>query len=165
MAKKSANKPAIQEPAAAATESKPTEAQAAAPSKSTTGPRPKKKAAKKKPAVKAVKKKYVAKTKAAVPAVEVNKSEAIRQEFKKLGKQARPKDVVAALAAKGIKVAPAQVSMIKARLFAKSKAKKASGPATRTFSVADLEAAKKAADQLGGIKALQSALETLTRLR
>ncbi len=65
--------------------------------------RARKKIAKKTPATKDAKKKAI-KTKVAAPIVEINKSEAIRQQFKKLGKKARPKDVVAALAAQGIEL-------------------------------------------------------------
>jgi hypothetical protein len=139
----------------------PTEAQAAAKSSKVSA------ASKvKKPAKKAAKKKRPGKRKSAAPTTEINKSEEIRQQFKTLGKKARPKDVVAALAAKGIKVAPAQVSVIRTKLIGKSKMKKANASsATRSVSVADLEAAKKVADKLGGIDAVRTALEVLARLR
>jgi protein-S-isoprenylcysteine O-methyltransferase Ste14 len=55
----------------------------------------------------------------------VKRSEAIRKQFKRLGKNAKPNDVVAALAVKGLKVAPEQVNAVRAKLIARSNANRA----------------------------------------
>jgi arginine repressor len=108
---------------------------------------------------------------------EVNKSEAIRDAYKELGPKTRTKDIVAALAEKGITVAPAQVSTVKAHMKTKRKGRaSASGgetvaaPSKRsangsTISAEDLLAAKRLANQLGGVERLKSALAVLDQLK
>ncbi len=59
----------------------------------------------------------------------VKRSEAIRQQFSRLGTEAKPHEVVAALAARGITVAPEQVVAVREKIVARSKVKK--GPVTR----------------------------------
>ncbi len=102
----------------------------------------------------------------------VNKSAEIRNAYKALGKKARPKDVVAALAEKGITVAPAQVSMVRIKMKAK-KAAEATGTSQRRGSTTkstggisgqDLLEAKRLADQLGGVERLKAALDILAML-
>ena len=109
---------------------------------------------------------------------EVNKSEEIRKTFKELGPKTRTKDIVAALAAKGVSVAPAQVSTIKGSMKAKRKARRAAGMAeaavapssgrassAKAISAEDLLVAKRLADQLGGVERLKSALSLLDQLK
>lgn len=109
----------------------------------------------------------------------VNKSAEIRGTFRSLGKQARPKDVVAALAEKGITVSSAQVSMVRFNMKAKKAARKAAAPAvvaptskpiatrsksTSAISGQDLIEAKRLADELGGVERLKAALDVLAQL-
>lgn len=105
----------------------------------------------------------------------VNKSAEIRSTFRELGKKARPKDVVAALAEKGITVSPAQVSMVRFKMKTRRAAEKAAvatAPTSREpttgspekFSGQDLIEAKKFADQLGGMERLKAALDVLAQL-
>jgi hypothetical protein len=90
----------------------------------------------------------------------VNKAEKIREAFEQLGHDARPKDVIAVLAAKRIKVAPAQVSNLKAKLGSpKRKGKKA----TAGLSLDSLLAAKKLVDTLG-IERAKEAIDALAKL-
>jgi hypothetical protein len=89
----------------------------------------------------------------------VNKAEKIREAFEKLGHDARPKDVIATLAAKKIKVAPAQVSNLKAKLAVKRKGKKAAAG----LSLDSLLAAKKLVDTLG-IERAKEAIDALAKL-
>jgi hypothetical protein len=94
----------------------------------------------------------------------VNKAAAIRAEFEK-NPEARPKDVVAALLAKKIKVAPAQVSNIRSGLNGKTKklgrkAKSSNGH----IALADLIAAKKLVESLGSIEKATNAIAALAKL-
>ena len=89
-----------------------------------------------------------------------NKAQAIRDEIKSRGKKVRGRDIVAALAAKGITVAPSQVSnALKAagfRRVRRGKIAKAAAPAKPDkrreveLDLNDLIRTKKLADQLGG---------------
>ena len=88
----------------------------------------------------------------------VNKAEKIREAFEELGHDARPKDVIAALAAKHIKVAPAQVSNLKAKLGSPKRGKKGTG-----LSLDALLAAKKLVDTLG-IERAREAIDALATL-
>jgi arginine repressor len=108
---------------------------------------------------------------------DVNKSEEIRNIFKEHGPKTRTKDVVAALAEKGITVAPAQVSTVKAHMKARRKARReemggqmSAAPSKRggaggTISAEDLLVAKRLADQLGGVERLKNALAVLDQLK
>ena len=90
-----------------------------------------------------------------------NKAQAIRDEIKSRGKKVRGRDIVAALAAKGITVAPSQVSnALKAagfRRVCRGKIAKAAAPAKPDkrreveLDLNDLIRTKKLADQLGGL--------------
>ena len=91
----------------------------------------------------------------------VNKSAKIREEFDK-NPEARPKDVLAALASRKIKVSPAQVSTIRSRMTGKPKSRKPNGG---MIAVSDLQAAKKLVDALGSTDRAQSAIAALARLQ
>jgi hypothetical protein len=101
-----------------------------------------------------------------MPRTKVNKAAKIRDTFEKLGHDARPKDVIAALAAAKIKVAAAQVSNIKAGLNgnAKKKGRKNSAKSDM-ISLLDLQAAKKLIDSLGSVERAESALAALAKLQ
>ena len=102
------------------------------------------------------------------------KAQSIRDTAKELGKKARPRDIVAALASKGIKVAPAQVSTVlkaaglrrgrrRRKVVAAAAAKQHSGNG-RGLNINELVQVKKLAEQLGGparLKELAAALERL----
>jgi hypothetical protein len=90
-----------------------------------------------------------------------NKSAKIREAFDKLGADARPRDVIAHLAAGKIKVAPAQVSTIKASLGKKKPGRRSGGD----LALQDLLAAKKLIEQLGSVEKAQTAIAALAKLR
>ena len=148
----------------------------------------KKKSAKKRPAKKpGVAKKAVAEksaTKKSVPKKRkpkkpsashgTTKAQAIRDSFEELGKKARPKDIIAALAEKGIKVTSPQVSItLKAAGLRRGRRRKKVRGMVATakpsvndhgFAIDDLVKVKKLADELGGtakLRELAAALEKL----
>jgi uncharacterized protein YneF (UPF0154 family) len=88
------------------------------------------------------------------------KADAIRGVFGEMGAKARSRDVVAVLAARGIKVTSAQVSTLR-KTVGGSRAKIAS---TYSVSLDHLMAAKALAQRLGGIAVAQRALESLAKL-
>jgi hypothetical protein len=104
----------------------------------------------------------------------VSKAQSIRDAFKELGKKSRPRDIIAALAAKGISVSPQQVSTtLKAaglrrgrrrrKVVAAVAVKQHSGNG-QGLDIHELVLVKKLADQLGGaarVKELAAALERL----
>jgi hypothetical protein len=102
------------------------------------------------------------------------KAQSIRDTAKELGKKARPRDIVATLAAKGIKVAPAQVStVLKAaglrRGRRRRKVEVAVGPKKhsgngRGLNINELVQVKKLAEQLGGTDRLKELVGSLERL-
>jgi hypothetical protein len=100
------------------------------------------------------------------------KAQAIRDTAKKLGKRFRPRDIISALAAKGITVSSPQVSMtLKAAGYRRIRRRSKPNPATAvsarqvvTFAVNDLVQTKKLADQLGGTARLKEVLTALERL-
>jgi len=96
-----------------------------------------------------------------------SKAQAVRDEFAAQGASARPKDVIAALKEKGISVAPAQVSNIKATLGKTSGGKKkgAVGGAKGEFTLDSLLEAKKLAEKLGGVEVALKALTALSKLQ
>lgn len=103
----------------------------------------------------------------------VNKAEEIRLAAKELGgKKVRPKDVIAALAAKGITVTSAQVSStLKAAGFRRTRRRKATtstkanhSSASTDLSLEHLLAAKHLASKLGGIQAAKRALDAWAKL-
>jgi hypothetical protein len=109
----------------------------------------------------------------------VNKSDEIRKvasAIKAKGDKPRPSVIVAELNTKGVKVAPAQVSMVLKRMgFRPLRRRKKAGGATATVaapkaggrqqavSVDDLIAAKKMAGSLGGTEKAIAALQALKR--
>ncbi len=103
----------------------------------------------------------------------VNKAEAIRQAAKALGgKKVRPKDVIAALAAKGITVSSPQVSStLKAAGYRRIRRRKAAASpkphhasATAEVSLEHLLAAKALVSKLGSIHAAKKALDVFAKL-
>ena len=102
-----------------------------------------------------------------------NKSKEIR-DYKRLHRRAGPTAIAEALKARGIKVSPSQVStaLFNARKLKRrgrrvaATANSRRGPRPDKALSADLLlAAKRVADQLGGIDRVRSALELLERLR
>jgi hypothetical protein len=93
----------------------------------------------------------------------INKSAKIRETFESMGHDARPKDVIAELAKRRIKVTPAAVSNIKAKLGNGSTNGHKS--ASDTVSIAALVSAKKFIDQMGGLEKAQVALSAIAKLR
>jgi hypothetical protein len=92
----------------------------------------------------------------------VNKAEAIRGAWAELGASARPRDVIASLALRGIEVTSAQVSTLR------KKGLRRRGPAASSaaYSVPfdHLLAAKGLAQRLGGIAHAREAIATLAKL-
>lgn len=116
-----------------------------------------------------------------------NKSEEVRKlaaEMKAKGEQPRPSVIVAELAKRGVKVAPAQVSIVLKKMgfrplrkrkgakraagkaaAARSAAPRAGKPAaSAAVSIDDLIAAKKVASSLGGTDKAIAALQALKRI-
>jgi hypothetical protein len=102
------------------------------------------------------------------------KSQAIRDAYARLGSRTRPRDVIADLKSQGIEVSSAQVSMVRKAMGMRRRGRRggAAGRATAvartpagSVSVNDLIAAKQLVDQMGGVKVVRKALETLERLR
>jgi len=91
----------------------------------------------------------------------VSKADAIRNMFTEMGLDARPRDVIAALKARGIVVTSAQVSTLRSKL---SKNGSPAGTAVGEVSLAHLLAAKQLAARLGGIANARQALDSLAKL-
>ena len=99
----------------------------------------------------------------------INKSQSIRDYLAKKPK-ATPKEIIAGLKGKGIVVSEGLVSNVKhtqnkpkKKVSVKTVAARKSAPTS--LSVADLVEVKKLADQLGGVKTVRQALDTLEQLR
>lgn len=130
----------------------------------------KKTAAKKSVAKKAAPKKRKAKKRPATPAI--SKAQAIRDAANEMGKKARPKDIIAVLAAKGITVTSPQVSMtLKAAGLRRGRRRKkqattavTNGKST-TLNVADLIQVKEMAIKLGGLKRLKETIAAYEELQ
>lgn len=109
----------------------------------------------------------------AMPAGEERKADSIRRVAGGMTGRIRPRDVIAALGEEGIKVGFAQVGQV-LRNMRKSRRQSARGTAggrnTRaahtgtTISLEALFAAKKLADQLGGIQAAKQAVDALAKI-
>jgi arginine repressor len=112
----------------------------------------------------------------------MSKADAIRDAVSRLGRKARPRDVIADLADKGVTVTSPQVSSLMKKLGIKRRRRRggreaANGAATRgagvkrgprtggSLSATDLLDAKKLADQLGGVEKLKKALDLLEQLQ
>lgn len=107
------------------------------------------------------------------------KADAIRQMAGTMERPVRPRDLVAAMAAQGVQVSPAQVSQVLrgmgmrrrrrggrrvAREGATTARQTAASSTSRSISLDSLIAAKKLADQLGGVDAAKQAVDALARL-
>ena len=95
---------------------------------------------------------------------EVNKAEEIRKMFDVQGKDARPKDVIAALEVKGITVSSAQVSNVKTSLGGKKAGRKGKASSNGHLNLEALLATKALAAKLGGVEALKAALSAIEKL-
>ena len=97
----------------------------------------------------------------------VNKSEAVR-EFMASHPDAKPKEVSAALAKKGIKVTPQAVSTIRFQAAKKAGAKSGRRGKTKSqngmVQVDTLVQAKQFVDKMGGVESAKQALNVLARL-
>jgi transposase len=135
------------------------------------------------PETKPAAKKAAAKKAAPKAGATANKSQEVRKmaaQMKESGQQPRPSVIVAELAKKGVKVAPAQVSIVLKKMGfrplrkkkgAKRAAAKAGAPraaakaaAGEVVSLEDVIAAKKAAAVLGGTEKAIAALQALKRI-
>ena len=101
----------------------------------------------------------------------INKAQAIRDAAKELGKNARPKDIIAALAAKGITVTSPQVSMtLKAAGLRKGRRKKKATAAgqngtSTSLNIDDLIQVKELAIKLGGLDKLKDTISVYEELQ
>ena len=85
------------------------------------------------------------------------KADAIRQAWGELGKKARPRDVIALLSERGVKVSSAHVSILR----------KQNGHAARSahaVSLDNLLAAKNLVDEVGSIAVAKEAIDSLAKL-
>jgi len=90
----------------------------------------------------------------------VNKSQAIRDYLEKK-KDAGPKEVIAALKKKGIKVTIGLVSNVKTNSQTKPKKQRKNRTSTKELGVSDLRAAAKLVKALGGAKEAKAAIDAL----
>jgi transposase len=101
---------------------------------------------------------------------ELSKAQMIRDVAKELGKKVRPRDVVAKLAEQGVKVAPAQVSIVLSQsgYRRKRRGKKAAAVAPASpsngLNVEALIAAKALIAKVGSVKVAEEALNVLKKL-
>jgi hypothetical protein len=104
----------------------------------------------------------------------ISKAQSIRDMSKELGKKARPKDIIAALAAEGIVVSSPQVSLtLKAAGLRKGRRKPTAVAVTnasrngksQTYNVNDLIQVKELAIKLGGIDKLKETVAQFEQLR
>jgi hypothetical protein len=96
----------------------------------------------------------------------VNKAERIPKTFEMLGKDARPKDVVAALAKEKIRVSSAQVSTIKAKLGngKLNKNGRAHAKDNGIVSLDEILAAKKLVGSVGSPEKAKAAVDALVKV-
>ncbi len=103
-----------------------------------------------------------------VPKQKVNKSQAIRN-CCEANPDAGPTEVAAALKKQGINVSTAFVSTIKSTSKKKGRGRKKAArgakPASDKIALSSLLAAKKMAEQLGGVEKAQTALAALAKLQ
>lgn len=93
---------------------------------------------------------------------QLSKADAIRSMLSELGAKARPRDVISALAARGVVVSSAQVSILRK---AQSRHRRSAAAHTaHSVSLDHLLAAKTLAERLGGIDIARQALANLARL-
>jgi arginine repressor len=91
-----------------------------------------------------------------------SKADAIRNMLGEMGNEARSRDIIAALAKRGMAVSSAQVSTLRKTLHS-SRSSTTSG-SMHSVSLDHLLAAKNLAERLGGIDAARQALASLARL-
>ena len=92
------------------------------------------------------------------------KSQAIR-DYLTTNKRAKPAQVIAALAEKGVSVSSQMVSHVKARSKMRRRRRKAeAGGQTVGLSITNLIAAKKLVDTVGGIEKAREAINALAKL-
>jgi len=99
----------------------------------------------------------------------VSKSEQIRQVAREIGSVVRPRDVIQTLEQRGVMVTSGQVSTVLASMGKKRRGRRGRRPAAvvavaSTLSLDSLIAAKRLADQLGGVQAAKTAVDALARL-
>jgi arginine repressor len=98
------------------------------------------------------------------------KAQAIRDTAKELGKKARPREIIAALAAKGISVSSPQVSTtLKAAGLRRGRRRRKVAAAVaekngQGLNINELVQVKKLAEQLGGTDRLKELIVALERL-
>lgn len=102
-----------------------------------------------------------------------SKADAIRRVAQGMGKRVRPRDVIAALREEGTSVSFAQVGQVlkSMGMRRRRRGRRAAGTGRRaatsnspTLSLEALMAAKKLADQLGGVQAAKQAMDALAKL-
>jgi hypothetical protein len=110
------------------------------------------------------------------PVGDESKADSIRRIAGGMGKRVRPRDVVAALREEGITVSSAQVGNVLKRMgmrrrrggrrgaAARSAGRAARSTNSQAISLEALIAAKKLADQLGGVQAAKEAMDALAKL-
>lgn len=91
------------------------------------------------------------------------KSAAIR-EYLAANPGTKTKDVVAALKLKGIRVSGPMVSTLKGKVGGGPARRRTAAKSSRSPSIEDLIAAKKLADQLGGVEKARAAIAVLAKL-
>ncbi|HVA49328.1 MAG TPA: hypothetical protein VNH11_23385 [Pirellulales bacterium] len=105
------------------------------------------------------------------------KADAIREVAQQLEKPIRPRDVIAALGARGVTVSYAQVGQVLKGMGMRRKKRRKGGRRAATartttaaatptpgLSLEALLAAKKLADQLGGVQAAKQAMDAIAKL-
>lgn len=110
------------------------------------------------------------------PSGRASKADAIRRIAQGMGKRLRPRDVIATLAAEGVSVSSAQVGQVlkKMGMRRRPRGRKPAGLAARSgrpssansqsISLEALMAAKKLANELGGVQAAKLAMDALAKL-
>lgn len=91
----------------------------------------------------------------------VSKADAIRNMFGQMGRKARPRDVIAALKARGVVVTSAQVSTLRRKLPRNGSLR---ALAAEAVLLDHLLAAKHLAQRLGGIAIARQALDSLAKI-
>lgn len=99
----------------------------------------------------------------------VNKSQLIRDTFAKLGRRARPRDVIEVLAKDGIHVSRALVTNVLNRDLQSKQRGRVAGTRRRnsmqaTLSVSELLTAKKLVEESGSVDAARQVLDAYSRL-
>ncbi len=89
-----------------------------------------------------------------------SKADAIRSMFDKMGLDSRPRDIIAALKAKGVVVTSAQVSTLRSKMSVNGTTGQTGGP----VSYEHLLAAKQLAERLGSVDEARRALDSFARL-